>query len=119
MVRTQPNQGGRKKLMNKKDSSNKIFQNERSEGLISFISEFSFSFFGGRTVLLEEQHNSQKNLDKRGIDFNDSGGSCYIMSCHVMLLYQSRINFAYGSASKAHIVSHKIRINTSVHSVLQ
>jgi len=106
MDRTQPNQDGRRKLMNKKDSSTKIFQNERSEGLISFISEFSFSFFGGRTVLLEEQHNSQKNLDKRGIDFNDSGGSCYIMSCYCIKVtsvshtvqYQFRIRFRIKSA---------------------
>ena len=69
--------------MNKEDSSNQTFLNERSEGLISFISEFSFSFFWGRTVLLEEQHNSQKNLDIRGIDFNDSGD--HVISCHVIV----------------------------------
>jgi hypothetical protein len=89
-----------KKLMNKKNSSNQTFLNERSEGLISFISEFSFSFFGGSTVLLEEQHNSQKNLDKRGIDFNDSGGSCYIMSCHVIV-------------SKSHLFRIRFRIKSA------
>ena len=43
----------------------------------------------------------------------------HVISCHVMLLYQSRICFAYGSASKAQIVSHKIRIKTVELPVLQ
>ena len=60
MVRTQPNQGGRIKLMNKEDSSNKTFQNERSEGLISLYLNFLFLFSGEDRVALRATQFSKK-----------------------------------------------------------
>jgi hypothetical protein len=79
----------------------KVLLAEQSEGLISILPEFSFSFIWGRTVLLEEQHISQKNLDNRDIDFGDSRG---IMLYHVMSCYCIK------SASVSHTVPHQKRI---------